>query len=118
MFQLRDFQQPVVDFPRAAKMDSMSEEAKRVKVICPSCQATLTIEPTTGLVIQTEAKQVDYSLKDAVQKEREKKSKADEMFAKAFQDEEDRHQSLEEKFKKAPEAKDELDDPTRPFDLD
>ncbi len=40
------------------------------------------------------------------------------MFAQAFQAEEDRHQSLEEKFKKALEAKDELDDPTRPFDLD
>ena len=98
-------------------MTSMSEEAKRVKVTCPSCQANLTIEPKTGLVIQTQAKKVDYSLKDAVQKEREKKSKADQMFAKAFQDEEIRHQSLEEKFKKALEAKDELDDPTRPFDL-
>ena len=96
----------------------MSEETKRVKVTCPSCQATLTVEPTTGLVIHTEAKKVDYSLQDAVKKEQEKKSKTDEMFAQAFQAEEDRHQSLEEKFKKALEAKNELDDPTRPFDLD
>ena len=96
----------------------MAEEKKRVRVTCPACQATLTIEPSTGLVIHSEAKKVDYSLEDAVEKERTKKSKADEMFARAFQDEEDRHQSLEEKFKTALEAKDELDDPTRPFDLD
>ena len=40
------------------------------------------------------------------------------MFARAFKDEEKRHQSLEEKFKKALEASDELDDPARPFDYD
>ena len=96
----------------------MAEEKKRVKVTCPGCQATLTIEPSTGLVIHSEARKVDYSLEDAVQMERAKKSQADEMFARAFKDEEERHQSLEEKFKKALEARDELDDPTRPFDLD
>ena len=96
----------------------MAEEKKRVKVTCPACQATLMIEPSTGLVLHSEAKKLDYSLEDAVEKERAKKSTADEAFARAFKDEEDRHQSLEEKFKKALEAKDELDDPIRSFDLD
>ncbi len=96
----------------------MSEVKKRVKVTCPDCQATLTIEPSTGLVIHSEAKKPDYTLEDAVEKERARKDQTDEMFARAFKDEEDRHQSLEEKFQKALEVKDELDDPTRPFDLD
>ena len=96
----------------------MSKTTKSVKVLCPNCQSTLKVEPTTGLVIQTKNPKVDYSLKEAIQKEQEKKNKVDELFAKAFQDEKDRNQSLEEKFKKALESKDDLDDPTRPFDLD
>ena len=96
----------------------MTPENKRVKVTCPDCQATLTIEPSTGLVIHSETHKVDYSLEDAVRQEHARKGQADDMFARAFKDEEQRHQSLEEKFKKALEARDELDDPARPFDFD
>ena len=96
----------------------MSEEKKRVKVTCPACQATLTIEPSTGLVIHSEAHKVDYSLEEAVQQEQARKGQSDEMFARAFKDEEERRRSLEEKFKKALEARDELDEPARPFDYD
>ncbi len=96
----------------------MAQEKKRVEVTCPDCQATLTIEPSTGLVIHSETHKVDYSLEEAVQQEQARKGQADEMFARAFKDEEERHQSLKEKFKKALEARDELDDPARPFDYD
>ena len=97
---------------------AMAQDKKRMKVTCPDCQATLTIEPSTGLVIHSEAQKADYSLEDAVQQEQDRKGQADEMFAQAFKNEEERHQSLEEKFKKALEARDELDDPARPFDFD
>ena len=96
----------------------MGEPSKRLLVTCPCCQAKLEIDRSTGLVIHSENRKVDYSLEDAVKQEHEKRSRADELFAKAFADERSRHQSLEEKFQKALEAKDELDDPTRPFDLD
>ena len=96
----------------------MTEKTKTLKVTCPDCQATLTIEPSTGLVIHTERKKSDYSLEKAVEMEQARKSQADEMFARAFKDEEERHRSLEDKFEKALEHQDELDDPTRPFDLD
>ena len=85
---------------------------------CPCCQATLLVEPTTGLVLKSHAKKLDYSLETALRKERERKEKADELFAQAFEDEKQRHDSLEEKFRQALDSKEELDEPTRPFDFD
>lgn len=96
----------------------MGEASKRFFVTCPCCQSSLEIDRATGLVIHSEGKKADYSLEEAVRREHERKSRADDLFAKAFENEKSRHQSLEEKFQKALEAKDELDDPTRPFDLD
>lgn len=96
----------------------MSKEDKKVNVVCPCCQATLVVEPTTGMVLKSQAKRPDYSLEEALQKEKRRKDKADEMFAKVINDEKRRHASLEEKFRKALDSKDELDDPVRPWDFD
>ena len=93
-------------------------EKNRLKVTCPCCEADLLIDTATGLVIKSQEKKLDYSLQSAIRREAERKSKADQLFADAFQNEQDRHASLEDKFKKALEAKDELDDPTRPWDFD
>ena len=96
----------------------MSEEKKRLNVTCPCCDATLILEPSTGLVISSQKKKIDYSLEEAVKAETARKSQADALFSKAFSDEEKRHKSLEERFEKALEAKDELDDPVRPWDYE
>ncbi len=96
----------------------MSKDAKRLQVTCPCCQAKLTVEPTTGMVLKSQEKKTDYSLEEALRQEKVRKDKADDLFAQAFHDEKKRHASLEEKFRKALDSKDELEDPTRPWDFD
>jgi hypothetical protein len=92
---------------------------ERVKVVCPSCQTTMTVDPKTGLVIHSEQHKSAYSFDEAVEKEKARKDKSDELFAKAFQDEKKRQDSLEEKFEEALKSKDDLDEPPpRPWDLD
>ncbi len=96
----------------------MSEGAKRLKITCPCCQATLQVEPETGMVLKSQAKKSDYSIEEGLRQVKERKEKVDDVFAKAMADEKKRHDSLEEKFRKALDAKDELEDPTRPWDYD
>lgn len=96
----------------------MAKEVKKLQVICPCCQASLTVEPSTGMVLKTQEKKSDYSLEGALRQERDRKEKADDLFAKAFQNEKKRYATLEEKFRKALDSKDELEDPTRPWDFD
>jgi len=92
---------------------------KRLEINCPCCQAKLVVDSATGLVIHAEASKQTYSFDDAVRREKERKGKSDELFAKAFAEEKRRQESLEDKFKAALESKDELDaPPPRPFDLD
>ncbi len=96
----------------------MADKPARLGVTCPCCQATLLVEPSTGLVLRSQEKKSDYSLEDALQKEKERKGQADAMFAEAFENEKRRYHSLEEKFRKALDSKDELEEPTRIWDLD
>lgn len=91
---------------------------QRIHVVCPCCQAGLTVDPASGLVIKADKKKTDYSFDDALERHKTFKSKADEMFQKAFQNEKERTASLEKKFREALESKDELEDPKRPFDWD
>ena len=93
-------------------------DKKKLIVYCPCCQAELVIEPETGLVLKAREKKLDYSFETALQRESDRKSQADRVFADAFQKEQDRHAALEDKFRKALESKDELDDPDRPWDFD
>ena len=98
-------------------MDIMEEN--RVETTCPCCQAKLVIDTATGLVIHSEAKKATYSFDDALKKEQERKSKSDELFARAVEQEKRRHDSLEDRFQEALRSKDELDEPPpRPFDFD
>ncbi len=76
------------------------------------------VDSETGLVLKSKAKKVDYSLEDALHREKTKKDKVDDLFAKVLEDEKRRHSSLEEKFRKALDSKDELDDPKRPLGFD
>ncbi len=96
----------------------MSEEATRLNVMCPCCGASLKVDAQTGLVISGKERKTTYSLDEALKQEKHKKDRTDELFAKAFEDEQKRHSSLEEKFRKALDSKDELEDPKRPWDFD
>jgi hypothetical protein len=96
----------------------MSERRDRLHVVCPCCQATLSVDAKTGLVLNSQAKKLEYSFEHALEEVQRKKDKADEVFQKAFADEKRRRDSLEEKFQQALESQEELPEPTRPWELD
>ncbi|MFQ5738051.1 MAG: hypothetical protein ACE5JX_03490 [Acidobacteriota bacterium] len=96
----------------------MAKQGRRLQVICPCCQAKLVIEPSSGLVLRSNAKKSDYSFEKALRREEKRKKKSDQLFAKAFQDEKERQDALEAKFRQALESQDELEEPIRPLDLD
>lgn len=96
----------------------MAKPQGRIEVVCPRCQATLLVDPKTGLVLHSDEKKTDYSLEKGLKEVKARKEKADELFEKAFQDERRRHDSLEDKFQEALESQDELDEPVKPWDID
>lgn len=69
-------------------------------------------------MLHSEDKKSGYSFEKALEQVQERKAKADELFDKAFQEEKKRQSNLEEKFREALKSKDELDEPSRPWDLD
>jgi len=70
------------------------------------------------MILHTREKKSAYSFEDALQQVKKRKEMADDLFQKAVSDEKRRKDSLEEKFKQALDRKDELDEPTRPWDMD
>ena len=96
----------------------MAKGDPRIQIVCPSCQANLTVDPRTGLVLHAEGKKADYSFDEALDHLQTRKEKSEELFQKAFLDEKQRKQNLEEKFREALESKDELDEPHHPLELD
>ena len=96
----------------------MSKE-NRVQVTCPSCQASLVVDPKTGLVLHSEEKKSGYSFESALEDVQRQKGRIEETFRKAFSDERARHQAMEDKFREALESQDELDEPPpKPWDFD
>lgn len=94
-------------------------KTEHLQIVCPCCQAKLTVDAKTGLVLHKEEKRSVYSFEDALAREKTRKEKSDEMFQEAFLKEKRRHEVLEEKFRQALSSKDELDEPPpRPWDLD
>lgn len=96
----------------------MAKGSDRIKVVCPLCNASMVVDPKTGLVIHSEGKKSGYSFEDALDQVQIRKEKSDELFQKAFQDEKERQKGLEDKFKEALESKDELDEPPNPWEMD
>ena len=96
----------------------MAKGDPRIQIVCPSCQANLTVDPRTGLVLHSDGKKPDYSFDEALDHLQSRKEQSDELFQKAFQDEEQRKKTLEEKFQEALDSKDELDAPHHPLELD
>jgi uncharacterized protein YbaR (Trm112 family) len=96
----------------------MTKGSDRIKVVCPLCNGTLTVDPRTGLVLHSEGKKSGYSFEDALDQVHTRKEKSDDLFQKAFEDERERREGLEGKFREALDSQDELDEPPNPWEMD
>ena len=102
----------------------MSDEAKEtIEVICPCCQARLTVDPELGAVLHHEPppKAVSVTdLKAAVEELKGEASKREARFKESMEAEKEKGKVLERKFKELlKKAKDEpITRPTREMDLD
>lgn len=94
---------------------------ERFSVICPCCEAALTIDATTGAILaHEEKKKVHGSFEDLKGELSKKNELRDQLFAQEMSSMKDRERLLEEKFKEALKRADtDSDKPFRnPLDLD
>ena len=102
----------------------MSEDAKKtIELICPCCQARLTVALELGAVLHHEppAKAASVTdLKTAVEELKGEASKREARFKESMEAEKEKGKGLERKFKELlKKAKDEpITRPTREIDLD
>jgi len=89
-----------------------------MEVVCPCCQTTLWVDSKTGLVLHSQEKKSDYSFEKGLEEVKRRSEQSEELFEEAFQQEHRRRRGLEEKFRQALDAKDELEEPPRLWDLD
>ena len=96
-------------------------DTTRWTVICPCCEATLTVDAQTGAVIshQEKAKPIASFEEMAKDLERQKQVR-EQVFSQELGSLKDRERLLEEKFREAMKrARNEKDEPYRnPLDLD
>ena len=96
-------------------------ETNRWTVICPCCEATITIDAKTGIIIshQEKAKPLASFEEMAKDLERQKQTR-DQMFSQELGSVKDRERLLEEKFKEALKRADKDKDKPyiNPLDLD
>lgn len=94
---------------------------ERLSIICPCCEATLTVDKATGAIIAHEekAKKLDSfdDLKNNLDKQKELR---EQLFTQEMSSQKDRERLLEEKFQEAKKrAQGEPNTPFRnPLDLD
>jgi len=96
-------------------------ETTRWTIICPCCEATLTIDAQTGAVISHEEKAKPIASFDAMVKDLERqKQTRDQVFAQELGSLKDRERLLEEKFRDAMKrAEKDKDKPyLNPLDMD
>ena len=94
---------------------------EKFTIICPCCEATLTLDAQTGAVLAHEEKTKKLGSFEDLKNDLDKKRETREnLFAQEQQAQKDRERLLEEKFKEAMKrAGDETDKPFRnPLDLD
>ena len=98
----------------------MPKKTDRLSVLCPCCEAVLTVDRANGEVLFTEKskKKSGVSFEDALQQLQKDKDTADDRFRDAFAKEASRMKTVEDKFQEALKRKDELEDPLRPLDYD
>jgi hypothetical protein len=100
-----------------------TNQAKTILITCPCCEATLTIDPTLGAVLDHKlpAKpQMAVHLKDAVKLVKEEASRRDEKYQKIAEAEKNKSKVLEAKFQELfKKAKEEpISKPLKDIDLD
>jgi hypothetical protein len=87
---------------------------EKFTVICPCCEATLTVDAHTGAILATEEKaKILGSFEDLKSELEKKKEMREQLFAQEQQAQKDRERLLEEKFKEA--LKRAGDDTGKPF---
>lgn len=99
----------------------MTGDAARFTIICPCCEATLTIDAHTGALISHEQKTKPTASFDEMRKDLDRQKQVrDQIFAQELGSMKDRERLLEEKFRDAMKrAEKEGDKPYRsPLDLD
>jgi len=84
-------------------------------VICPCCEATLTIDADTGALLASEEKTKAHGTFEDLKGELDKqKNLREQLFAQESQAQKDRSRILEEKFQEA-KKRVEADDMGKPF---
>ncbi len=94
---------------------------KKFNIICPCCEANLTIDTETGAILAHEEKAKKLgSFEDLKNDFAKQKELRENLFAKEMSSQKDRERILEEKFKEAMKRADtDSDKPFRnPLDLD
>ena len=94
---------------------------EKFSVICPCCEATLTIDAQTGTILaHEEKKKVLGSFEDLKGELSKQKELRDQLFSQEMSSMKDRERLLDEKFKEAlKRAEGEKDTPYKnPLDLD
>ena len=88
------------------------------KVLCPCCETKLLIDHKTGAVVSP-PRGGKVTFEQAVERNKKRKTDAEDTFAQAVREEEHKEELLEKKFREAFE-KAEKDDspPPHPFDYD
>ncbi len=94
---------------------------EKISVVCPCCEAILTIDGLTGAVLtHEEKKKIHGSFEDLKSELDKKKELRDQLFAQEQHAQRDRERLLEEKFREAMKrAGDDKDKPFKnPLDMD
>ncbi len=94
---------------------------EKFSIICPCCEAALTIDAQTGAILaHEEKKKIHGSFEDLKGELNKQKNLRDQLFSQEMSSMKDRERLLEEKFKEAMKrAETEKDVPYRnPLDLD
>ncbi len=94
---------------------------EKFSIICPCCEANLTIDAKTGAILAHEEKKKTYgSFEDLKNELGEQKKLRDQLFSQEMSSQKDRERLLEEKFQEAKKrAQSEPNTPFKnPLDLD
>ncbi len=96
---------------------------EKISIICPCCEATLTIDGSTGAILaHSEKKKATGSFDDLRSELDKQKVLRDQLFAQEMSSHKDRERLLEEKFqeaKKRAQGDADINKPFRnPLDLD
>jgi len=95
--------------------------SKDFKIVCPCCQSKILVDYKAGAVISHEEPpgKASPTFEQAVAQNVKRKSDAEDAFARAVREHENKEELLEKKFKEAFEKADKDDTPPpHPFDYD